>query len=200
MGRNPRKPPKYPPNNLRRLREAKGWTHEQAGEALGMSRSGYMKIERSERKLDQFLLAKAADAHNVTWADILDTPQMAQVIGYVGAGSEAHYYDMGQGPFDEVPMPIGGTSDTVAVEIRGDSLGSGFNGWLAYYDDVQHPPTHDLLKRLCVVGIDDGRILVKWLMRGAQPGLWNLFSQSEGIIENVQVNWAARVISLNPKR
>jgi hypothetical protein len=39
-----------------------------------------------------------------------------RVVGYVGAGSEAHIYAVAQGDLDEVDPPRGSTEDTVAVE------------------------------------------------------------------------------------
>ena len=38
-------------NGLRKLRDERGWTAEQAAERAGYSRSGYVKVERSERGL-----------------------------------------------------------------------------------------------------------------------------------------------------
>ncbi len=67
-----------------------------------------------------------------------------QVVGYVGAGSTTHFYDVAQGNLDEVSGPACSPAETVAVEIRGDSLGSFFNRWLVFYDDVRRPLTPDL--------------------------------------------------------
>lgn len=184
---------KWPPNNLRKLKESKGWSDKEAATALGYSEGGYRKVERSERKVPPKMLERAAEIYEVSKADILYEPPTADLVGYVGAGSEAHYYDIGQGPFDEVPMPSNGTSETVAVEIRGDSLGSVFNRWLVYYDDVKTPPTNDMLRKLCVVGLVDGRVLVKQLFKGSEDGLFHLVSQTEAMIENVEVLWAAVV-------
>jgi len=50
--------------------------------------------------------------------------------------------------------------------MRGESLGALFDRWLVYYDDIRDPPTTDLLHALCVVGLADGRILVKQLKPG----------------------------------
>lgn len=55
------------------------------------------------------------------------------LVGYVGAGSEAHLYAVNDGSFlDEVPAPHGSTSETVAIEIRGDSLGLSLIGGLCF--------------------------------------------------------------------
>lgn len=186
-------------NNLKTLRLRQGWTHQQAADAMHVSRSQFIKLERGDRRLTADYIASAAEAFSVAEAVILAPAATVPVVGFVGAGSEAHYYAEAQGPFDEVPMPVGGTADTVAVEIRGDSLGSMFNTWLVYYDQVRTPPTPELLRELCVVGLVDGRVLVKQLLPGSRPRHFHLLSQTEGLIEDVELEWAAKVKSMTPR-
>lgn len=119
------------------------------------------------------------------------------LVGYVGAGAETHFLPSGE--LDRVPAPEGSTDDTVAVEIRGESLGSFFDRWLIFYDDVRRPVTSDLVGKLCVVGLEDGRILVKKIQRSKARGLFHLLSQTEGPILDVPIEWAARVKNMVPK-
>lgn len=121
------------------------------------------------------------------------------VAGYVGAGAETHFYAVSQGGLDEIDAPDGSTPDTVAVEIRGDSLGAFFDRWLVFYDDVRREVTPDLLGKLCVVGLDDGRVLIKKLQRSRSQGLFNLVSQTEAPILDVAIEWAAKVKSMMPR-
>jgi hypothetical protein len=116
-----------------------------------------------------------------------------RVVGYVGAGAEAHFYAVSQGDLDEVPAPEWATAHTVAVEIRGASLGPLFHGWLVYYDDVRQPPTVDLLGKTCVVGLDTGQILVKKVARGQARGTFDLISQNDEPIRGAVIEWAAEV-------
>jgi hypothetical protein len=97
---------------------------------------------------------------------------------------------------DEVDQPRGSTEATVAVEIRGDSLGPFLNRWLVFYDDVHRPVTSDLIGELCVVGLADGRVLVKQIQRGRAEGLFNLNSSTEKPILDVAIEWAAKVNSI----
>jgi|SRR5262245_4168942 phage repressor protein C with HTH and peptisase S24 domain len=126
------------------------------------------------------------------------TPKVP-VAGYVGAGAETHFYAVSQGGLDEIDAPEGSTPDTVAVEIRGDSLGTFFDRWLVFYDDVRREVTPDLLGKLCVVGLDDGRVLIKKLQRSRSQGLFNLVSQNDAPILDVAIEWAAKVKSLMPR-
>ena len=119
------------------------------------------------------------------------------VIGYVGAGSAAHFYDVPPSHLDEINGPPDATESTAAVEIRGDSLGPFFNRWYVFYDDVRRPMTPDLIGHLCVVGLADGRVLIKQVQRGRDLGLYTLHSATEKPIVDVAIEWAARVNSIS---
>jgi hypothetical protein len=119
------------------------------------------------------------------------------VIGYVGAGSAAHFYDVPPSHLDEINGPPDATESTAAVEIRGDSLGPFFNRWYVFYDDVRRPMTPDLIGQLCVVGLADGRVLIKQVQRGRDLGLYTLHSATEKPILDVTIEWAARVNSIS---
>ena len=56
--------------------------------------------------------------------------------------------------------------------------------------------TEDLIGELCVVGLDDGRILIKQIQRGRATGLFNLLAATEKPITDVPVKWAAKVNSI----
>lgn len=123
-----------------------------------------------------------------------------RVVGYVGAGASAHFYALAPDELDSVPAPDGSTPQTVAVEIRGSSLGPLFDRWLAFYDDARRPLTEDLVGQLCVAGLSDERILIKRIEKGIKPGLFRLLSNNgDPPIENVPVEWAARVKHLVPR-
>jgi len=122
-----------------------------------------------------------------------------RVVGYVGAGAKAHFYAVSQGDLDEAPAPEGSIKDTVAVEIRGDSLGALFDRWLVFYDQIHSPVTSDLIGKLCVVGLADDRVLVKKLQNGRKKGRYRLLSEIGDPIEDVIVEWAAKVKSMVPR-
>ena len=56
--------------------------------------------------------------------------------------------------------------------------------------------TPDLIGELCIVGLEDGRILIKQVQRSRTEGLFNLLSSTEKPIFDVAVEWAARVNSI----
>lgn len=115
------------------------------------------------------------------------------IIGYIGAGGEILYSE-GQGPFGEAPMPPDGRKpDMVAVEVRGDSMGVLGDKTIIYYDNRQERPTEALFGKLCVVGLPDGRILLKTLLPSAKPGLFNLISLTGSPIFDQRLDWVAQV-------
>ena len=120
------------------------------------------------------------------------------LVGYVGAGAEALLFADGQGPFGDVDAPEDATDKTVAVEIRGESMGALFDKWLVYYDDVRDPPGGNQIGKICVCGLADGRILVKKLIHGQLPGHFTLLSNVEAPIYDVVVDWAAAVKTMKP--
>lgn len=186
-------------NNLKILRGKKGWSQQQAADAMHVSKGQYIKLERGERRLTEAYITSAARAFGVAESSVIEEIRNVPIVGYVGAGSEAHYYDGADDPGDDAPMPEGGSATTVAVIVRGDSLGSLFSQWLVYYNEVRLPFTDDLLRKLCVVGLADGRVLVKQVLRGTRPGRYHLVSQTQGLIEDAHVVWAAAVIAMTPR-
>jgi transcriptional regulator with XRE-family HTH domain len=188
------------PNRIREWRKAKGLTLEQLSEMTSISTSFLSRMESGKRRVSLDYAKAIASALGISTGDIsTDEPQTVPLVGYVGAGAEAHYYGEAQGPFGEVEAPEGSTDKTVAVEIRGESLGSFFDRWLVFYDEVRLPPTADMIGKLCVVGLPDGRVLIKKLARSTLPKLWVLLSQFEPPIYDVPIEWAARVKTMVPR-
>ena len=187
-------------NGLKKLRLRKGFTHEQAAEAMSVSRSQFIKLERSERRLTKDYIESAMRAFDATEREVLGADdQQVPVVGMVRAGSDAIAYGDGDGPFGEVDGPEGTNSDTVAVEVRGDSLGAFFDGSLLFYDDVRTPPDESLIGRICVCGLEDHRVVVKTLRHGQLPGSWTLFANIGPPMYDVRIEWAARVRYIRPK-
>lgn len=127
------------------------------------------------------------------------TDSVVPLVGYVGAGAEAHYYGSGDGVLDYVSRPEGANENTVSVEVRGTSLGPLFERWLIFYDDVRTPVTPDLHGRLCIVGLPDDRVLVKLIRPAAALHHFHLLSNNEEPILDQEVIWAARVRSMTPR-
>lgn len=125
--------------------------------------------------------------------------RVVRVKGYVGAGGEAHYYSVDAiGDLDTIEASDQDTDQTVAVRIIGKSLGDFFDRWYVTYDDVRSPITDDMIGELCVVGLDDDRVLVKKIARNGTPDTYDLLSNSdkEPPIKGVRIEWGAKVAQI----
>ncbi len=196
------------PYKLKQWRQHRRLTLEQVGEALSMTGQNYGKIERGGVELREQYVAQLADLFAIDAADLLREPsdnrdqptsETVPVVGYVGAGSVATLFAEGQGPLDYVEPPQNATASTVGLKVQGVSLGPVWDEAILFYDDVRSPVTPDLHGRLCVVGLPDGRVLVK-MLKAANDGTFHLLSNtSEEPLLNQEVDWAARVKAVHPR-
>jgi hypothetical protein len=97
------------------------------------------------------------------------------------------------------PMPDGGNDKTVALEVKGDALGSAFEGWLAYFHNRRSPPSPDLGRLLCAVELEDGSQYVRKVSAGSSPGRFNLWGSFGDPMLDVQVAWAEPIFAMLPK-
>jgi SOS-response transcriptional repressor LexA len=162
-----------------------------------LDRAAVNKVYKGTRKLAADEMVELA---RITGVEIPETgaQRLVPLVGYVSAGALSYFHNP-DGPIDWVPAMDGATPDTVAAEIRGDSLGSLFDQWLVYYDEVRRPVTPDLIGKLCVVGLPDDRTMVKKIQRSKTPGLFHLLSNTEAPIMDVEIVWAARVKNMVPR-
>ncbi|MEW6438480.1 MAG: XRE family transcriptional regulator [Pseudomonadota bacterium] len=123
----------------------------------------------------------------------------AILVGYVGSGAEMTLFAEARDDLERVRTTDGHTENTVAVEVRGKSLGDVFDRWLIYYEQTKLSPTPDLLNQLCVCGLADGRILIKKLMHGSIENYYTLLSNFEPPIYDVALDWATRVKMMRPR-
>lgn len=193
--------------------QAQGLTARAASKAAGLSEDAIRNLQRAAREgKRQGVSTRTLNAlapvlgTNVNWLlngegddEANEASDTVAVVGLVGAGSVATLYSEGQGPFDHVDAPHDATDSTVALSIRGISLGPAFDEGIVFYDDVRSPVTEDLHGRLCIVGLEDGRVLIK-ILRSANDGTYHLFSNTvEEPLLNERVAWAARVKEVRPR-
>jgi DNA-binding XRE family transcriptional regulator len=185
-------------NPLAKLRIKAGISQLELAKLVGTSQAQISRLEKGDRGLSRDWAMKLAPHLNTSPSTLMFADLIVPLVGFVGAGSQAHFYAESHGNLGSVSMPPGGTRETVAVEIRGDSLGSPFNGWTVYYNERRDPPTPDLIGELCVIGLGNGQILIKKLMRGREPGRYDLWSATESPMQDQNIAWAARVTAMLP--
>jgi hypothetical protein len=176
------------------------WQHERA-ELPGGRDYGPDEAERYARRLGvtpEWLLT--GYSNGIAPSGLIESPDVRKVpiVGYVGNGAEVHFYAVAQDEFDEVDLPRVAPESAVALEIRCESLGAYFNRWLAFYDSVRQLVSAEMIGELCVVGTEDGRVLIRQIQRGHSNDLFDLVSCTGEADEGVAVAWAALVSSLAP--
>jgi transcriptional regulator with XRE-family HTH domain len=190
---------------IRRALVETGKTQSGLARALGRSPSAITDLLNGRRRLKAEEIPLIVDYLGVDPPRFLTggrppTPNArAALVGFVGAGAQAHFYADDQGPFDEVGAPAAGSARTVALQVRGHSLGALFDNWLVFYDDIRRPAGDELIDRMCVCGLSDGRILIKGIKRSPMPGLWTLVSNVEPPLYDVALDWAAQVREMRPR-
>ena len=188
-----------PTSFLMQWREYRGLSQERLAELVGTSKGHISDMERGKRGIPRAMALRLARGLEITPEELSTFNPLTQerraprvkLVGYVAAeGDEVRYYADGD-ELEHVEAPRDATTSTVAMQIRGDSLGRWYNGWLVFFDDQRDPPTEDMFGQLCVVGLADGRVVLKVLrhMRGG----FLLESQSGATITDASVAWAAKV-------
>lgn len=199
-----------PKDRLREARLKAGFHNAtDAARAYNLGVSTYISHENGARGLKPDVAERYAKAFRTSPEWLLygktkkgtpspESPLTVPLVGYVGAGAETHYFEE-MGDPDQVPAPAGSTEETVAVEVRGESLGAVFDRALVFYDDVHRPVAPDQVGKLCVVGLADGRVLVKQIKKARGGRHYHLLSITEPPILDVEIEWAARVRNIVPR-
>jgi transcriptional regulator with XRE-family HTH domain len=190
---------------IKEARARRGVSQEKLAAKIHTGQTTISSWERGRTEPTREDVQRVADALELDVAELelVDAPtrtrQYVPLVGYVGAGAAAHYYASADEGLGEVEAPDDATDNTVAVEVRGESLGALFESWLVFYDDVRSPVTPDLYNRLCVVGLPDGKVLVKRIRKARTEGLFHLDSNTEPTMNDQEIVWAARVKTMRPR-
>lgn len=192
------------------LGRPRGITKTELARLLGVGQPAITKWEQGRtapEDAQKWKLLALASQYGYSSTDIgiaLPGPMSAtvQIVGYVGGGGEVFSVDayaQGDG-MDVTDAPVNWSgAPLVAVRVRGSSMHPIRDGWTIFYTrDYSGVPDH-CIGQLCVVQVaDDGPKLVKELFRGSGPGLFSLRSWNAPPIEDVQLEWAAKVIDIRP--
>lgn len=191
-----------PSDKVRAILDLDGWKQERLAERLGVAQSTVNRVFNGKSDPRGELRDKINLLYDELFGDATSPHpkhRTVPLVGYVGAGAAANYFAAGDGNLGKVPAPDDATPETVAVEIRGESLGSLFDQWIVYYDEVRSPVTPDLIGRLCVVGLPDERVLIKQIKRSMSPDRYHLLSNTEPPLLDVAIEWAAKVKGMVPR-
>ncbi|WP_244436152.1 XRE family transcriptional regulator [Sinorhizobium fredii] len=184
---------------IRRLRQLAGMTQHAFADALGTTQPTVSRWETGSKPEFEHIakLKSFAEEHNYEF-DLSETgwetgwTQRVSIFGYVGAGAEVlPHNDSEHHGLDEVEVDFPIPEGTGAVIVRGESQMPIFeDGDLIGYHKEGRPPA-DLVGRMCIVRLADGRMFIKKIKRGSGPGFFTLTSSNAADIDDVVIEWAA---------
>jgi transcriptional regulator with XRE-family HTH domain len=189
---------------IKAIRLSKGMNQSEFGDAIGVGQSTVARWERGAQPAPEFLyqiasIAKVTVDQLLGIMETMDHVGRVPVIGFVGAGAMVLPLDVTVAAFDYIDRPAFVTGSAVAVEVQGDSLFPvAENGWKLVYAGTRAMDESEVLNRLCVVQLTDGRAMVKRVMRGSEPQRFHLGSTNAPLIENAELVWAAPVKAIIP--
>ena len=195
---------------LREARLAKGFeTAAAAADAFGWNRNTYASNENgnapfSYRRAKEYAVAFGVGAEWLYDAAGAIQPAAANglvpVIGRVGANPEGTVlFATGDDPAELAPIPPGGTDQARALRVAGHSMrGVADDGALIYFEDQRTPPSPDMLGHVVIVETDTDEVLVKRLLRGSRPGLFDLESVAGPMRQDARLRWAAHITAIIP--
>ena len=171
--------------NIRRA--AKNGTHD------GITTSTLIPLAKALETTPGWLLDGQGDEEA---SEALTVP----VVGRVGASNDGLViFTTAHETGDVVPIPPGGTMNARALQVTGHSMrGFADDGALLYFEEQRLPPTPDMLGYVVVLETVDGEVLVKRLLRGSRPGLYDLESLSGPTLHDRELAWAANITAITP--
>lgn len=184
-------------NLLKKLREERGWTHQEAGDAMGVSRGQFIKLERGERRMTEQYIALAARAFGITQAEVIQDQSETRTValmGEIGAGAEIspEYEQVPEGGLEQIEVPFYLPDDMIAFRVKGDSMLPRYDeGDLIVVWKEQRRATTSFLGEEVAVRTRTGQRYLKTLQRASRG--YNLQSWNAKLIENVEIEWIGEI-------
>lgn len=158
--------------------------------------AGQRKMTMPEAKaIADVLMVPVTEVMRQAGIEVLDDVRKVPIAGYIGQGSVVTL--LPSGTHDTVMAPADVPAGSFALQVR--MVQTTFDGWLYFVAGIQEQPDA-ILDRLCVVALDDGRMLQGIVRRGYKRELYNLVLSPDGgaVLENQAISWAARVLWIQP--
>lgn len=196
---------------LRQARIDRGYdTAASAADVHGWSRNTYASNENGNAPFSYRRAKEYAAAFGVSpeWLYDAAGPMQGtageagwvQIIGRVGANPDGTVlFAHGHDPAELAPIPPGGAERARALRVAGHSMrGLADDGALIYFEDQRTAPTPDMLGQVVIVETDTDEVLVKRLLRGSRPGLYDLESVAGPMRHDARLRWAAHITAIIP--
>lgn len=190
---------------IRELRQERGWTLDELASAAGISRALLNQFELGDRRPNTLRLEQIARALGVRVSDLIENETVTiPILGRVGAGAEV-WVEGQEAPIGEVALPeqLRGRDEIAAVLVEGDSMEPLIPaGSVLFYrrHGAEGVPS-EAMGRVCVAEDEEGRVWVKQVKQGTEPGLHHLLAVNERRDTSqfdVRLRWAAPILMWLP--
>jgi transcriptional regulator with XRE-family HTH domain len=179
-----------------------------AARAFGWNENTYKShetgVRAGTRPPEQEVVRKYARAFGVDFVWLLTGEgtakrrNAARVVGRIGAGAEI-LPDFEQIPPEglfEIEAPFTLPEDAIAFEVEGESMWPRYDPGDVIICWREGVNVEDMLGWEAAVRTEDGRRFLKRILRGAQPGLYDLESHNSPAIRGVRIVWAAGIAAV----
>lgn len=184
--------------SLRRAMNARGIRPTTLSLQVGKNRTLVKDLLEKSNDIQIGTLTKLASALDVPLSDLLAAPRVS-VVGYIGAGGEIIYEDMGHE--DAVMRPPGISGTLIALVVRGSSMLPKYrDGDIIYIQRTHEGFLPEYLGEDCAVRLTTGETYIKQFMKGSEEGKFTLISLNAPPMEDVEIEWATLVRFVMPAR
>lgn len=97
------------------------------------------------------------------------------------------------------PLPQLSTQ-SIALIIRGYSMGAIRDGWLAVIDHNKTRPNDRHQDQLCIVRTREVKVMLRFVKKGARHNRWDLISVSGDPMMDVELEWCELVKMIVPHK
>lgn len=190
--------------NLQRIMDQKGWKPTTLSQRVSNSKTLVKDLLTKTSDVQFSTLRKLAGALEVELGDLLALPRVP-IVGKIGAGGSVIFValqdDEQLDPEDMVLRPPGVSGKLVALVVEGSSMLPKYSDGDIIYIQREHDGILESdIGDDCAVRLKSGETYVKQLVRGSEPGRFTLRSLNAPDMENVEVEWATRVLFIMPRR
>ncbi len=190
--------------NLQRIMDRKGVKPTTLSQRIGTSKTLVKDLLTKTNDIQFSTLRKLAGALDVDLGELLSLPRVP-IVGKIGAGGSVAFMSLQDDERldfeDTVPRPPGVSGKLVALVVEGYSMLPKYQEGDIIYIQRQHEGILEQdIGDDCAVRLKSGETYVKQLVRGSVPGLFTLRSLNAPDMNDVEVEWATRVLFIMPRR
>lgn len=190
--------------NLRRIMEKKRIKPTTLSQMVGTSKTLVKELLTKNSDVQFSTLRKLAGALDVELGDLFALPRVP-IVGKIGAGGSVVFValqdDEQPDLEDSVLRPPGVSGKLIALVVEGSSMLPKYqDGDILYIQRTHNGVLESDIGDDCAVRLATGETYVKQLVRGSEPERFTLRSLNAPDMENVEVEWATRVLFIMPRR